>query len=144
MNILTLKFLKPLVVACLILVFGSAAFSQLKTEAELKSGAIDFLKKNEPELEKSPDLYRQFNLLSNLALAALSAGENKKAEDYARRLLALTKDAESQVGIEPARIGYAVHSSNIVLGYVALDKGETDKAKEYLLAAGKVTGQPRT
>ncbi len=144
MNILTLKFLKPLVLVSLILVFSSAAFSQLKTEAELKSGAIDFLKKNAPELEKSPDLYRQFGLLSDLALAALAAGENKKAEDYAGRLLALTKDTESQVGIEPARIGYAIHSGNIVLGYVALDKGETNKAKEYLLAAGKVTGRPAT
>lgn len=143
MNNLTLKFLKPLVVVCLILVFGSAAFSQ-KNETEIKLKAIDFLKKNEPDMEKNPDLYRQFDLLSDLALAALSAGDNKKAEDYARRLLAITKDNESQIGIDPGKVGYAIHSGNIVLGYVALDKGDTEKAKDYLLAAGKVTGQPRT
>jgi len=49
-----------------------------------------------------------------------------KAEQYAKELLEQTSE------------GNAVHDGNMVLGLVALDAGDTDKAKSYLLALARV------
>ncbi|HEY1341763.1 MAG TPA: hypothetical protein VGF59_29830 [Bryobacteraceae bacterium] len=72
--------------------------------------------------------------LARMARAAYAAVEWDKAERYAREAL----DAATH-GVF-WWTGDAIHQGNIVLGRLALTKGDVDAAKRYLLAAGKTPG----
>ena len=73
-------------------------------------------------------------LLARLARTALAAGELEKAERYANEAL-----AEAKHGVF-WWTGDAIHQGNIVLGRLALGKGDVGEAKRYLLLAGKTPG----
>ena len=83
------------------------------------------------ELMAGKDATRRTPLLPRLAKAAYDAHQSAKAAAYAGQAL------------EAARHGVfwwtgdAVHQGNIVLGRLALDSGDIQDAKSYLLAAGK-------
>jgi len=85
--------------------------------------------KTEQEKEWSLDKLRE------LAEVAFRAGEYKKATDYANKSL-------SKVKGHPLKGTYAlvVHKGHIVLGRIALQKGDVKAAGMHLLAAGDVKG----
>jgi tetratricopeptide (TPR) repeat protein len=79
-----------------------------------------------------------FNLLISLAKMAYAAGELDKALEYAEKLL---QQAREHVG--QWNYGNAIHDANSVLGRLALQAGDVDRAKQFLLAAGKTPGSPQ-
>jgi tetratricopeptide (TPR) repeat protein len=86
--------------------------------------------------QKQPDA--KFFLLPDLATVAFNAGDFAKAKAYADELLNLSKEVKKNWNS-----GNAIHHGNLVLGRVALQEGNVDKAKSYLLAAGKTEGSPQ-
>lgn len=76
--------------------------------------------------------------LADLAKTAFAAGEDQKAEKYAKRLLSLEDENENKWNS-----GNAVHHGNLILGRVALRAGDVDKANDYLLKAGATKGSPQ-
>ncbi|MEM7353461.1 MAG: RNA polymerase subunit sigma-24 [Acidobacteriota bacterium] len=76
--------------------------------------------------------------LVNVAKAAFEAGEHDKARSYANELLA---DAPGQE--QSWNYGNAIHHGNLILGRLALLSGDTPRASDYLLAAGRTPGSPQ-
>ena len=73
-------------------------------------------------------------LLDKLAEAALEAGDLDRAEGYARKLLADASPAWHN--------GDAIHIGNLVLGRVALRRGDIEKAKSHLIESARTDGSP--
>jgi hypothetical protein len=71
-----------------------------------------------------------------LAKAAFEAEEFDKARSYATDSLA--KAALRHYS--DSNNGYAIHHGNLILGRLALKSGDFQKAKEYLLNAGQISG----
>jgi len=71
----------------------------------------------------------RLNLLGPLALAALKADVNDKAEYYAKEMLT-------------AADGDAIHDGHSILGVVALRNNDITTARQQLLEAGKTPGSP--
>jgi hypothetical protein len=91
--------------------------------------------------------FGRFLHLPGVAQAALEAGQNEKAENYAREALQLVETFRRPVTILPdgsrvSRDGAAVFQANLVLGRLALLEGDVEAAKQYLLLAGKTGGSP--
>lgn len=84
------------------------------------------------------DPAKQFYELTKAAPAAFAAGETEKAAQMSEALL---KEAENWKA--NWNYGNAIQAGNIVLGRLALEAGETAKAKRYLLAAGRTPGSPQ-
>ena len=72
-------------------------------------------------------------LLADIAQMAIDAGETEKAETHATDLLVISSGDQR---------GHAIHHGNLILGRVALKRGEIEGAKKYLIAAGKTSGSP--
>lgn len=72
----------------------------------------------------------QIELLAELAAAAYSAGNLKKAKSYSAELLEKTEPDQWD----------AQHAGHIILGLVALKSGEIEGAKDYLLKAANPKG----
>lgn len=77
--------------------------------------------------------------LQDVAKAAIEAGNYVKAAAYATQLLREAAHFEEDYW----DYGNAIHAGNIVLGRVALRKGNIDEAKDYLLRAGATPGSPQ-
>ncbi|MGN6546830.1 MAG: tetratricopeptide repeat protein [Aureliella sp.] len=77
-------------------------------------------------------------LLPDLARAALEAGEDVKAEQYAARALAASQES----GRNWNR-GNLIHHAHLVLGRLALKAGDIEKAKARLLGSGRTPGSPQ-
>lgn len=73
--------------------------------------------------------------LHEQAKVAFTAGEYDKAEQYATKLLRLV--AEKQ---QNEKYGMELHAGHIVLGRVALHRGNVKAARRHLLAAADVNG----
>jgi len=73
--------------------------------------------------------------LSDRAKVAFRAGDYDKASDYANELLSKVKGHPLD-GMD----GQAVHTGHIVLGRIALQKGDVKTAGKHLLDAGDVKG----
>jgi tetratricopeptide (TPR) repeat protein len=80
----------------------------------------------------------RFHRLDALAKSAFEAGEIKKASQYANELL-----ETAQKYLKDWNYGNAVYYGNIVLGRIALKKGDVKQADEYLLKAGQTPGSPQ-
>jgi hypothetical protein len=76
--------------------------------------------------------------LDVVAPLAFEAGDLRKAETYATEVLKVVNEKE-----EEWNYGNVIHDANTILGRVALRKGMTDEAKQFLLAAGKTPGSPQ-
>jgi len=84
-----------------------------------------------------------FFLLPDLAKTAFGAGEFEQARNYASQLLSLAEKVnDSELG-SYQRDGNAIHHGNLILGRLALQDGDIEQAKEYLLKAGASTGSPQ-
>lgn len=95
------------------------------------------------ELEKAWSLSGGANddpRLSQLAKIAVVAGQNDKAVQYATVLLNTFKLGAGQ---SPLSVGGPIHDGNMVLGQVALRKGDRAGAEQYLLKAGATPGSPQ-
>ncbi len=90
------------------------------------------------ELPDSSDLYLRWVNLSGAAMACLEKGRLDEAEARATELL-LRADSQR----EDWNYGNAVHKGNIVLGRVALRRGDINAAKYHLLASGRTPGSPQ-
>lgn len=80
---------------------------------------------------------RRYGVLEDAARAALHAGNLKKAERYATELLDAATEAPPGM---LWNFGNVVHHGNLVLGHVALRRGDIEKAEEHLIKAGKTPG----
>ena len=78
-------------------------------------------------------------ILPKLAGAAIKAGKFQDAERYGHEMLAQVKE----IGKKNWNYGNLIYYGNFTLGMVELKKGNTDKACEYLLEAGKTPGSPQ-
>lgn len=76
--------------------------------------------------------------LINLAKFAYAAGETALARKYAEQILEVAPQHDGQWNY-----GNAVHDGNAILGRIALQEGEREKAKAYLLSAGRTPGSPQ-
>jgi hypothetical protein len=80
--------------------------------------------------------FHRYLLLPGLSKASYAAGEVTEAFSYANELL-----AAASMHPEWAQ-GDAIHQGNIVLGRVALARGDITSARVHLLAAGRTPGSP--
>jgi hypothetical protein len=76
--------------------------------------------------------------LEEVATSAFEAGEPEKAKEYASELLLSAQKSKIDWNY-----GNALHKGNIVLGRIALSRGDIAGAKEHLLAAGENPGSPQ-
>ena len=88
-------------------------------------------------LEKADPEHR-FYELGALATSAFEAGETAKAQKYASELLLTAPKFKNDWNY-----GNALYEGNVVLGRVALERGDIAGAKEHLLAAGQTPGSPQ-
>ena len=109
-----------------------------EAERERRRQSIKALAEYERAMELEKDQRQIYYLLADLAKVAFEAGSTEKAEQYANQLLKMS----TEVG-QDWNNGNAVHHGNLVLGRLALQSGDIDKAKSYLLEAGKTQGSPQ-
>jgi tetratricopeptide (TPR) repeat protein len=109
---------------------------QAKLPEENKALAEKALTVRERELEKLEGP-RRYLALVQMATDAFDTGDMGKAEQYASELLQGVKEGKSGWND-----GNETHYANIVLGRVALRRGDIVGAKQHLLAAGETTGSP--
>ncbi len=86
------------------------------------------------ELMAGKDAISRTPLLARMAKTAYAAGDLAKAERYAMEALEAAKH-----GVFPWT-GDAIHQGSIVLGRLALRRGDMESARKYLLDAGKTPG----
>jgi hypothetical protein len=94
------------------------------------------LTKFEESYKLNQKSYKTTYYLRVLARTAFAAEEWKKAENYAKELLAITEKS----GYRDRWYGDAIYDGNLVLGRLALHQSDINAAKTYLLAAGKTGG----
>jgi tetratricopeptide (TPR) repeat protein len=105
-----------------------------KEKKELSEKALSF---RERALQSSGAEDRSI-VLDRVAVDALEAGDLSKAEQYGNELL-----KDSQTDKSGWNYGNEIHHGNIVLGRVALRRGDIEGAKQHLLAAGDTSGSPQ-
>ena len=129
--------------AALCFALGLAQCAQAQQGGDFKAEAVQFLASREPQLQQ-PDIKpgQRLHLLLYLTPAAMYAGDAGKAAAYAQELMALGEKLKTSPGFGPGLYGDAKHVGNLVLGRLALLGGDVGKAKEHLLAAGRVPGSP--
>ena len=81
--------------------------------------------------------YQTLRELRSRAEAALQGGDPVTARRLAQELL--TQNTDSTVW----DYGNEVHAANQIMGLAALQEGDTEAAKGYLLAAGETPGSPQ-
>jgi hypothetical protein len=87
---------------------------------------------------ETADKERKFYQLTKLAPSAFDAGDMAKAEQYSTDLLQMAAEYKSDWNY-----GNAIHKGNIILGRIALRRGDIAGAKQRLLAAGETPGSPQ-
>ena len=107
---------------------NAALLMQTRSQATpaLELQHLIMLAGNEP-IRRNPYLPR-------MATAAFAAGDYRRAASYAEEALAAARQGVFWW------TGDAIHQGNIVLGRLALRKGDLEEAKRDLLAAGKTPG----
>ena len=126
--------------AALCLTLALAQCAQAQQERDYKAEAAQFLASHEPQLQQADKPNQRLHLLLNLTPAAMYAGDEGKAAAYANELMALGVKLKTFPGFGPGLYGNATHVGNLVLGRLALLGGDVARAKEHLLAAGRVPG----
>jgi len=129
---LSLLLLLILFVQCLLTLAGI-----LYKPSELsKDSALKLLRKREKKLKARKE--QLFYMLSDLAKTAFAAEDTIKVETYATELL-----NQANLYTKNWNYGNAIHSGNIILGRLELRLGNIEKAKDYLIQAGKTPGSPQ-
>jgi hypothetical protein len=99
------------------------------------------------ELEQSRDRVLRLEHLGVAAKAALEAGLNEEAQSYAEQAIAIAAEPRFKNAVrntfESSFAGDAVSLGNLVLGRLALARGDVEAAENYLLLSGQIKdGQP--
>jgi tetratricopeptide (TPR) repeat protein len=95
-------------------------------------------KKAIEELGTAPDDVHRFYALEDAAKASFELGKAEEAQGYAQQALDLATRFRDNWNY-----GNAIHDGHMVLGRVALRKGDVEAAKRELLEAGKTPGSPQ-
>jgi hypothetical protein len=111
---------------------------QLYAFEQSKAGATKALEQFEKAQAADTEDDTRFYRLDELTKAAFGAGEDAKAAQFADQLLEAATPREGDWNY-----GNAIHHANNTLGRIALKKGDTKKADEYLLKAGRTPGSPQ-
>src|SRR5215510_2304765 len=127
-----------LLIGCLFVGPRAQAQSGGRFDTATQAKATQDLKQFEVKFKATADRFEAFYVLSRMAPTALAAGESEKAGDYAKQLLAMAVDLRRDWNY-----GNAIHVGNLVLGEIALDSGDINEAKRYLLLAGDTPGSPQ-
>lgn len=99
--------------------------------------AEERLAEAEEMLREAKDDYWRLFPLGKAGMACVDLGKNEEAKRYADELLALSSRLYPKEGDADA-----IHNGNLILGRLALRAGDVEKAKEFLLTAGRVKGSP--
>jgi tetratricopeptide (TPR) repeat protein len=90
------------------------------------------------DLEAAGSERERFYALNDAAKTAFEMGRFDDARQYAEELLELAPTYPKDWNY-----GNAIHDGNMVLGRLALREGESDRAKDFLLEAGRTKGSPQ-
>ena len=126
-------------IVLLVLASATATFSQLKPPTpDEATKAVAHL---EAKLKEPQPPIQRFGVLLFLPSASLAAGDTEKAKMYANQLQPLAAEIAASTRLDLSSLSNAAtHNSNIILGLIEFQKGKTNKAKEHLLAAGRIIG----
>ena len=105
-----------------------------RSKPERKLAAEKACENFELAMELSGDSAYSVRLMINAARSAMAAGHTEKARGYAEQLLKEPGKANEAGG--------AIHCGNTILGRIALQKDSVVKAKEHLLASGRISSSP--
>jgi tetratricopeptide (TPR) repeat protein len=103
-------------------------------QAELSQKAFVIRERGAEKLQGE----ERFYALNDLTSSALEAGDIAKAEQYAEEILHGAPSYKNDWNY-----GNAIHKGNIILGRIALQRGDIAGAKSHLLAAGETPGSPQ-
>ncbi|MBU2528365.1 RNA polymerase subunit sigma-24 [bacterium] len=99
-----------------------------KSRKKIAKQALD---EYEKAMKLTDNNFKRSFVLTEVAKVAFESGEYDKAELFALELLSNKHNWD---------LGEAVHHGNLILGRIELKRGEVEKAKEYLINAGKTKG----
>jgi tetratricopeptide (TPR) repeat protein len=114
------------------------ALNRGSSEEETRTSALKSLEQYERSYQNAATREARFYGLSDLAKAAFEVGDLPKATQYANELVVMAADFPRDWNY-----GNAIHHGNLILGRVALRKGEVDRASDFLLKAGRTPGSPQ-
>ena len=114
-----------------ILLLAGSGISKPLTQEERYQRAIQ-------KLESAKSLIDRFYALNNAAKESFVIGKTNAAQKYAEELLKLLPSFKNNWNY-----GNAVQDANLVLGRIAVTNGHINKAKRFLIAAGRSPGSPQ-
>lgn len=129
---------QSLFVLVMIASFCVGAFAQ-DPEELLREGQR-FVAENESRLKSDAPLRERFGLLLDLAPAAFTAQDAKKAERFARELVEAGTDLGRNSRFDSGEPSYAIHIGHTILGLIELGKGNRSAAGEHLIASATFEG----
>lgn len=134
-----MKSFQNLALVCFILSTSlSATAQQAAATTEAPRSALEALAKYEQLLITTSDQAKRFYLTTKAAPTALEAGETTKASLYSQALLQQAAQMPNDWNY-----GNAIHVAHLVLGEIALSRGDLGEAKIQLLKAGETPGSPQ-
>lgn len=92
----------------------------------------------ESRLSTATSPYEKSAVMARAAKAALEAGQNTKAQSYASDVLKMVQDAGTGPGAPNYARRDAIFYGNLVLGRLALLRGDVESAKTFLLRSGQI------
>jgi hypothetical protein len=95
------------------------------------------LAKAEEEIRTAKDDYWRLHPLGKAGMACVDLERLDQAQRYAEELFKLSDSLYPEKGDADS-----IHHGNLILGRIALRQGDLEKAKSYLLKAGKVESSP--
>jgi tetratricopeptide (TPR) repeat protein len=95
-------------------------------------------KKASAELSAAKDDLQRFYALDAAAKAAFEIGKVEEAQAHAQKAIELAPQFRTNWNY-----GNAIHDGHMVLGRIALRRGDVEAAKRELLEAGKTPGSPQ-
>jgi TPR repeat protein len=111
----------------------SVAAKTLEDKMQWSRKALEQMEKGDIKHISDPEW--RMGRLGEISKVAFNVGEYQKAEKYAKELLALAEPHPAD-----PRFGQAWHDGNMILGRLALKRGDVAKAKMHLLRAGHTPG----
>ena len=108
-----------------------------KSPPEVKLAASAAFGQYERAYALAPEAYKSY-MLQDLARTAFDAGETNKARMYAEQMLQATQTQKKDWNL-----GNNIFFGNLILGRLALKAGDIERAKHYLIEAGRTPGSPQ-
>lgn len=116
--------------------YGLQGRSEAASAARHESARKQYQELKEAYDKETMPIKKQY-MLEDLAKAALATGDDAGAGQYAREALQTAQDKKDW------NYGNAIQHGNLILGQLALKRGDVAQARKYLLAAGRTPGSPQ-